>query len=163
MVTKRPSILDALKDRAHEKAVILCMGNIRKCDGGIGVKVGQMIDGKVIIPVINCGQSPHNYINPIKQKQPRTVIIVDAVDMKLSPGAVRVISPKDIKDSTFEGGGTSLRTFADIVAAETDAEVVIIAVQPKRVSFGMELSDEAQSSADKIAAQLMEAFPKHAS
>lgn len=163
MVTRSSSIFKALTGKVSARTVIVGIGDVKKCDDGAGVKIAELIDGKVIAPVINCGRSPENHINPIRQRKPETVLMIDAIDMGLSPGSFKIINPRDIGDATFTARSASLKSFADLVFAETGAKVLILGIQPKKISFGVDLSEEVSRSAEKIAVGLEEVFSRHAS
>ncbi len=152
--------LTGLKDRLKGKVLVLGVGNILKGDDGIGPSLAKKLNGKTDAEIIDCGTAPENYTSSIRRKEPDIIVIVDAVDIKLKPGAVRIVEPKDIKDETFSTHNISLKTFADFIKTETNAEVIIIGVQPERIGFGLGLSEKASQAIAMLEQTITTLIPK---
>ena len=64
------------------------------------------------LTVLDCGIAPENYTSVVKQHKPKKLIIIDAVEMGLNPGEIRIVPKEKIADlRTFLedvvlGGGT---------------------------------------------------------
>jgi hydrogenase 3 maturation protease len=163
MVGKISTLLEELRDRASGKTVILGIGNPLKRDDGIGPRLIERLDGRIAVSTINCGSTPENYTGSIRNKKPSTVVMVDAVDLRAKPGATRLLKPADVANETFTTHSVSLRTFSDFIASETGAEILILAIQPASVSFGTELSCEAEGAIKALEKGLLEVFGSRAS
>lgn len=163
MVGRISTVLDELRSKLNGKTIILGIGNTLKRDDGMGPKVVERIQGRIKIPVIDCGEAPENHTNSIRLKKPDTIIMIDAVDMKAKPGSVKLLKPDSIKNETFTTHSVSLRTFADFIKNETGAKMLILAVQPALISFGTELSPEVAEVVSILEKGLLEVFGSRAS
>lgn len=78
--------------------VILCIGNKYGGDDGIGPYIANKLknysNDKIF--VIDSGTNPENYTSVIKKIRPKNLIIIDAVEMNLIPGNIRIIQKEKI-------------------------------------------------------------------
>ena len=75
--------------------LIMCIGNIDGGDDAIGPYIADKLmreEGDLV--VLNCGIVPENFTSVVKQHNPKNLIIVDAVEMGLDAGEIRIV-PKD--------------------------------------------------------------------
>ena len=80
--------------------VLLCVGNSMMGDDGAGPLLAEMCAAK---PqggwvVIDGGSAPENDIVAIRELNPSRLLLVDATDMGLNPGEIRIIDPDDIAE-----------------------------------------------------------------
>ena len=74
------------------QTIILCIGNIEGGDDGIGPYIAKRLKVKSSQDmVLDCGTIPENYTGIIKQHKPDTLILIDAAEMSLPPGEIRLI------------------------------------------------------------------------
>jgi len=154
------------------KELILGIGNTLKGDDGIGVHVAEGVNeylkkvdqkskqGKSAgtqreIMVINCGTAPENYTSIIRKHHPDIVILVDAVDMGLSPGSYRIIPPEKIGVMCISTHNMPLSLFVSYVG-EFCRDVVLVGIQPERMDFGATLSSVVRSSGEDAANLIIE-------
>lgn len=78
--------------------VILCIGNKYGGDDGIGPYIAKNLINKKNdnFYVIDSGTTPENYTSMIKKLNPKILIIIDAVEMGLKPGDIRIIDKEKI-------------------------------------------------------------------
>jgi hydrogenase 3 maturation protease len=78
--------------------VILCIGNKYGGDDGIGPYIAKNLLNKKKdnFYVIDSGTNPENYTSIIKKLNPKILIIIDAVQMDLKPGDIRIIDKEKI-------------------------------------------------------------------
>ncbi|SPX54706.1 coenzyme F420 hydrogenase maturation protease [Klebsiella pneumoniae] len=80
--------------------VLLCVGNSMMGDDGAGPLLAEMCAanpaGQWV--VIDGGSAPENDIVAIRELRPERLLIVDATDMGLNPGDIRIIDPDDIAE-----------------------------------------------------------------
>ena len=78
--------------------VLLCVGNSMMGDDGAGPLLAEMCaanpQGNWV--VIDGGSAPENDVVAIRELRPERLLIVDATDMGLNPGEIRLIDPDDI-------------------------------------------------------------------
>lgn len=80
--------------------VLLCVGNSMMGDDGAGPLLAEKVrcraEGNWV--VIDGGSAPENDIVAIRELRPTRLLIVDATDMGLNPGEIRIIDPADIAE-----------------------------------------------------------------
>jgi hydrogenase 3 maturation protease len=134
-----PTLCQKTRDR---KVLILGVGNPLCGDDGLGPGLVARLQGRVRAILIDAEDVPENYLGPITIAQPEVVLIVDAVDMGAKPGEVALISASQIAGTRISTHNSSLALFAQWVEAETGAQVLLLAVQPETVEFGVMMSPE---------------------
>ena len=85
------------------KKLALTVGNGMMGDDAAGPLLARMlrlspIDGW---EVLDGGSVPENVLHIIRAKCPEEVLVIDAADMDLAPGEVRLISPERVGDPFF--------------------------------------------------------------
>lgn len=80
--------------------VLLCVGNSMMGDDGAGPLLAEKCAAapKGNWVVIDGGSAPENDIVAIRELRPTRLLIVDATDMGLNPGEIRIIDPDDIAE-----------------------------------------------------------------
>ncbi|MFO8133632.1 MAG: hydrogenase maturation peptidase HycI [Thermoplasmatota archaeon] len=111
--------------------VLLGVGNDANGDDGIGPWIARRFNREKW-HAIDCFTVPENYTGDIKRLQPRRIVIVDAADMDLQPGSIRVIPRGSIGSATFFTHAMPLSMFIDYLDDVTDADVTLIGIQPRR-------------------------------
>jgi len=107
--------------------LLLGIGNDLLGDDGVGSYVaGELRDSDWT--VIDAGIVPENFVRPIRNYKPDTIVIVDAVCMGCGPGSIRIIPPGYIRD---QGIGThQLPLIFLIEQLSFGPQVIFIGVQP---------------------------------
>ena len=109
--------------------VLLGVGNDANGDDGIGPWIARHFS-KEGWQSIDCFTVPENYTGEVKRLQPNHVVIVDAADMDLPPGSIRVILRDRIGTATFSTHAMPLSVFIDYIQETTEAAVTLIGIQP---------------------------------
>ncbi|MRF53220.1 hydrogenase maturation peptidase HycI, partial [Stenotrophomonas sp. MY15] len=80
--------------------VLLCVGNSMMGDDGAGPLLAEMCAARPVGEwvVIDGGSAPENDIVAIRELRPDRLLIVDATDMGLNPGEIRLVDPDDIAE-----------------------------------------------------------------
>jgi hydrogenase 3 maturation protease len=136
------------------RVVIACIGNELRGDDGVGPFIAGLLRPTELVTIVDCGETPENYLGVISGRNPERVVIIDAAYFGGKPGEVRAIRKSDIG-----GGGASthdaiLTLFADYIEARTGAEAFFIAIQPKTSQVGSGLSPEVEAAAQALAAAI---------
>ncbi|WP_455368569.1 hydrogenase maturation peptidase HycI [[Eubacterium] cellulosolvens] len=126
------------------RLVIIGIGNLLKNDDGLGVIIVKELQGKTSdnILLIDCGTVPETYVGPIRKFNPSHVLMIDAAEISSEPGKVRFVFPDEIQGLTISTHTLPLNVFTDYLKKETNAKVALLAVQPKNLDFGENLSSE---------------------
>lgn len=140
---------------SKKDTLILGVGNPLRRDDGIGPAVIQLLaenrDGYQIpsdIELVDGGTDGLGLIEYLKDY--KKVVIVDAVEMKLSPGTIKEFTPEEavinINSDALSTHGFGIAELIKL-AKELDInpELVIVGVQPEDVSYGENLSTVVES------------------
>ena len=133
-----------IKNRVKGKVTIAGIGNIIRGDDGLGPKLIELLKARNSkAGLFDCGTAPENYIFPMLTTLCDTLILVDAADIGLEPGLVRVFDVEDIANISFSTHSPSPRLFIDLLKmGKEDLNIFIISVQPKNTSLGAPISEE---------------------
>jgi hydrogenase 3 maturation protease len=136
------------------RVVIACIGNQLRGDDGVGPLVATLLKPTERVSVVDCGETPENYLGVIADHHPEKVVIVDAAYFGGIPGEIKVV-----KKSEIGGGGASthdaiLTLFAEYLEAETGAEAFFIAIQPESSQVGGVLSSKVEAAARELASAM---------
>lgn len=133
-----------IKNRIKGKVAIVAIGNIMRADDGLGSRFIELLASRAVnAKLFDCGTAPENYIFPILSSACDTLILVDAADMGIAPGAARVFDLDKIANVSFSTHTPSPRLFTDLLkTGKEDLNIFIVSVQPKSTMLGAPLSEE---------------------
>jgi hydrogenase 3 maturation protease len=123
----------------------MCIGNIDGGDDGVGPYIAGHL--KQDFNVIDCGIIPENYTSIVKKEKPDTLIIIDAVEMGLEPGSLRIVPEEKIGVMHISTHGIPLSVLIGYLKNYVN-NIILIGVQPKNMSGG--LSKIVKKNADKL-------------
>jgi len=158
-IAKESDMLAALTARLHGAVVIAGVGNTLRGDDGAGPRFVEMLRqrlgaaGEPVLSVhlVNCHEAPENYIGPIAQLRPDTVIVVDTAPLGLAPGETRIIEADDLLEDSPSTHRVSPALFISRLMEQTAADVFVVAVQPATTSFGERLSAPVERALTQLA------------
>lgn len=135
--------LDQFKRELTGRVLILGIGNTLRSDDGLGSLLARRISGHTAYIVYDAGLSPENYLGKIIQEAPDTVLLVDAVDFAANPGDFKLFASDELqKLNFFCTHNSSLILLVEYLNKNIKSRILILAVQPKSLSFGEDLSPE---------------------
>ena len=149
------------------KEVILAVGNTMNGDDGIGCYIVEQVKRYICkanseisqayinssqgeIVTIDGGTTPENYTSVIREQQPGKLVLVDAAEMGLSPGAYRIIAPEHMGVMTMSTHNMPLSLFVSYVS-QFCREVLLLGIQPKRMDSNTALSPELRRAGVQLA------------
>ena len=135
---------------AKGKVVIVGIGNPLRGDDGFGPAFIEDLRGRVSALCIDGGSAPENYIGKIIKEEPDTILIVDAVHLDLAPGEYRLLEKEDILECGFTTHDLSPHMFIDFLEKETKADIYLLGVQPKSLSFGDQMSEPVKRALQEL-------------
>jgi hydrogenase 3 maturation protease len=144
--------------------IVLGIGNRLGGDDAAGTCVVDMFNrrrhrAKALLPAeivaIDAGTAPESYTSVIRRHKPGLLILVDAADMSLPPGALRTIAPEKISVVSFSTHHMPLSTFIAYVK-EFCGKVLLVGVQPERTETGSGISRAVRKSVKKLAEAILE-------
>jgi hydrogenase 3 maturation protease len=127
------------------KTIILCIGNPEGGDDAIGPYIAQHLKTSGKLLVINAETTPENYTSIIRKNQPTQVIVIDAIDMSLPPGEIRIVPEQMIGVMHISTHSTPLSVLINYIKTMVK-DVKLIGVQPKIYQGSM--TQEVKKSGD---------------
>ncbi len=100
--------------------------------------------------VLDCGQTPENYLGKVAQLQPSSVLFVDSVDFDADPGVVRLFSADRFEVQGLSTHSPGLSPLTDFLGGSCGAVCLVLAIQPARVAHGGGLSDPVRQAVERI-------------
>jgi hydrogenase 3 maturation protease len=145
---------DALGDLLVGRVCIVGVGNRGRGDDGAGPRVIDLRRPTTQGFWIDVGVAPENHLEPIAQTDPDTILIVDAVNFRGSPGQSRLMDASAADRLALSTHAGSLSVLAEYWTARTNARLSILGIQPKQIGLGVALSDRVEESVRELAAML---------
>ncbi len=145
------NLLASIEKYLKGRTAIVGVGNILKGDDQVGPLLISRLQGKTKVRLFDCGQVPENYIQPIIEAKPETIVVVDASDWAGMAGELRLIKKEEIKDFGFSTHNASLRLFFDYLKRELPlTNIIVIGVQAGRRGLAQSLSPEVEASLNEL-------------
>ena len=144
--------------------IVLGIGNRLGGDDAAGAYVVDILNqrrqgAKSFLPTgimaLNAGTDPESYASVIRKHQPDLLILVDAADMGLPPGALRTIPPEKIIILSFSTHHMPLSVFVSYIK-EFCGKILLIGVQPEQTEMGEYISKVVRKSARKLTEAILE-------
>jgi hydrogenase 3 maturation protease len=132
--------------------VVLTVGNAMMGDDGAGPYLYQLLVEQPLAGwrAVDGGSMPENDVDSILALKPRRLFIVDATEMALEPGEVRILDEQMIADMfVMTTHNLPLTFLIERMKAAID-EVVFIGVQPDLVAFGMPMNEQVRQGVEKV-------------
>jgi len=146
------------------KTIILGIGNPVLKDDSVGIKVAEMLKGKVDADVDFLASTDFNVIGKILGYD--RAIIVDAIKTGKEPGTIHVLNVNDLFVSyNFSGShsldlATSIKIGYEIFGDEMPKEIKIIAIEVEDVDFGYECSESVKNAIPKAVEMIINELKK---
>jgi hydrogenase maturation protease HycI len=131
---------DLAKQLRGKRTVILGIGNPLQGDDAIGPNLVDFLHGRVEATLINAGEVPENYLSSIRAAQPEVVLIIAALELGAEPGCVAVMDADRLRAIENFTRNPGLAFLAVMIQDGTEAEVILVGVQPEATAFASELS-----------------------
>ena len=137
-------------DKQHSKSnttAVIGIGNILLRDDGVGIHVVEQLQKKYVgekVTFVDGGTCIFDLVDIfIKHKR---IIVIDALQGGHAPGTIYKIPAEELKD--YIKANTSLHDvqildiLQDVKWMGYDPSVIIMGIEPKEVTYGLELSEE---------------------
>ena len=125
--------------------LVMCIGNREGGDDAVGPYIADKL--KDDFTVLDCGTTPENYTSVVKKYSPKNLIIVDAVEMRLDPGEIRIVPKEKIGVMTISTHGIPVSVLIGYLEQYIES-IFFIGIQPKVMTGKM--TDIIRRSADQL-------------
>ena len=145
-----------------KKTLVIGVGSILKGDDGIGPRIIDELENEPLPDNVTLERGDLSGMDLIKFfPEFERVIIVDAADMKEPFGSIKVFTLSQIKKATFADtfsthGMALLEALTLAKKLDIKSEIIIIGIQPKDVSYNLELTDLIESKIPSIISRIGE-------
>jgi hydrogenase 3 maturation protease len=116
-------------------------------------KPNESLLGKIM--AIDAGTAPESYTSVIRHERPDLLILVDAADMGLAPGTLRIITPDRISTVSFSTHHMPLSMLISYVT-EFCGNVLLVGLQPERTETGTGISKAVRESVSELVEVVLE-------
>lgn len=127
----------------------MCIGNRDGGDDSAGPYIAdrlKKIHNKDLF-VIDCDTVPENYTSVVKSKKPDNLIIIDAVEMGLKPGDIRIVPKEKIGTMHISTHNIPLSVLITYFESFVN-NIVLIGIEPMKLSGKM--TEPIKKSANKL-------------
>lgn len=139
-----------LKKLCARNVLVIGIGNTLKGDDGAGPVICQRLKEAFSDRVIDTGTVPENYIQPIIDKNPKNLLIIDAVDFGASPGTVQIFDIEQINSIALSTHSLSPRLFVDVICQSISPDISFLGIQPQQTGLNQPLSPEVSRAVESL-------------
>ena len=138
------------------KVYVLGLGNTDRADDGAGVLVALAL--KKLFP--SYSYSEHDGVEgtvlDLSEKvEDLTVFFVDAANLGMSPGTIRIIARDEIKDTEITTHRVAVALMSSVLE-RAGKKSAVVCIQPSRIEFQGRVSDSVESAIRKLVDTLSE-------
>ncbi len=146
------------------RTIVLGIGNRLGADDAAGTFLVDMLNQRQHkaeaahsqeITAIDASTAPESYTSVIRRRRPDLLILVDAADMGLPPGALRTIPLERINVLSFSTHNMPLSMFVSYVK-EFCGKIMLVGVQPEGTDMGKRLSEAVRKSVKELVEVILE-------
>lgn len=129
--------------------LVMCIGNRDGGDDAVGPYIADKLKSEQLdnIRIIDCGTNPENYTSVVKRRNPKNLLIIDAVEMGLNPGEIRIVPKEKIGVMTISTHGIPISVLIGYLEQYVK-NIFFIGIQPEKISG--EITTSVKRSGDKL-------------
>lgn len=148
------------KTAESKKIAIMGVGSILRSDDGAGMYLIEQLQEQQSDNLLLIGGStaPENFTGVIKDFKPDKLFIVDAAQMNLPVGEIRVLDTDDINGLSFSTHMLPMPVMLQFLKLESNCEIICIGIQPENTEFGFEMCEKVKSAVESLARLFKEAI-----
>jgi len=152
-------VLDlSLALRGARRVAIVGIGSDLRADDAAGVEVVRRLRRNLTSPnvlLIDAGVAPENFTAKIKKFGPSHVLMIDATDLGLKPGAASLVDLSSITGPSIFSHRLPLSIFADYLRAHVETKIILIGIQPANARIGSEMNDHIKKAVDEVSSAIL--------
>ncbi|MDG2947926.1 hydrogenase maturation peptidase HycI [Bisgaard Taxon 10/6] len=140
------------------KNVVLTVGNSMMGDDGAGPLLYQLLRDNPIDgwEAVDGGSAPENAVHVVRALRPEKLLIVDATDMELEAGALKIVDKTLIGEMFFMSTHNMPLNFLIEQLEQDIPHIIFVGVQPDLVSFMFPISEKVKSAVENLYVLLKE-------
>ena len=123
-------------------------------DDGLGPLMARnltkLLKNQSELLVINAETVPENYSGLIRKENPSHIIFIDAVEMKMNPGSIKLVKCEEIAEYNISTHAMPLSFIIKYLESFTDAKILLIGIQPKNMEMSNPISKEVKSGVEEL-------------
>ena len=138
----------------YEKLIVLGVGNVLKCDDGVGpyiikkLKEENIEDAKKLL-FIDAQTVPENFTGKIRKEKPSHLIIVDACLMGGEPGDMKIVNRYDFASIGISTHSMSLSFFVRFLEqGNDDLRIIFVGIEPESMDYADDPTQKVEKSAN---------------
>jgi len=135
-----------------KKKLVLTVGNQMMGDDAAGPLLAQRMQRVPLgnWELLDGGATPENVLYSIREMNPDQVLVIDAADMDLTPGEVRLISTEKLEDPFLMTTHTLPLSYLVESLREFVRQVDLVGIQPQIVAWGYPVSKEVKQAVEQV-------------
>jgi len=132
--------------------LVVTVGNGMMGDDAAGPLLAEKLKQTPVAgwETLNGGSAPENSLFLIREMAPEQVLIVDAADMDLAPGEIRLIGDERIEDPFLMTTHSLPLSYLMQALREFVPKVDLLGIQPDVVAFGYPVSASVKLAVDRV-------------
>ena len=146
----------------YSKIIFLCIGNDMRGDDAIGPLIARnlakLFKNQPELLVINAETVPENYTGVIRKEKPSHIIFIDAVEMEMDPGSIKLVKYDEIAEYNISTHAMPLSFMIKYLESFTDAKLLLIGIQPKNMEMSNPVSEEVKTGVEELTRILNNSF-----
>ncbi len=117
--------------------VVFTVGNPLRGDDSAGPKLAELLEAEPASgwEVIDGADVPENHTHAVRRLEPDQVLFVDAADMGLKPGEMRLIGEEDVAQHFMITTHAIPLSFLIASLKETIPDIQFLGIQPASINF----------------------------
>ncbi len=144
------------------KMAVLGIGNDMRRDDGVGLYIINRLEAdRSVVMIENVGSVPEAFTRPLLEFGAERIILIDAADMGLPPGSVRLINKEHISSVALTTHSLPLSFLMMYFEQETHARTILLGIQPESIDFGEGLTPVVFDTAENLIIILNRLIKRH--
>jgi len=131
--------------------LIMCIGNRDNGDDGIGPYIADIFPETKGFTAVDCGVVPESFTHLSRDAE--RIILIDAVDMELEPGEIRIVPKDRIPTGSVSTHNIPLSMLMEYLEMEGKS-VILVGIQPKKLRG--ELTRQVREAGKKLIKVIVE-------
>lgn len=131
--------------------LIAGLGNLLLADDGVGVHAVRALQAEPDVWAVEVGTALLDGLHLFEQAD--RIVAIDAMQAGSAPGTIYALSPREVNDPGLKGSLHGLGLLATLrFLPHHRPEVAILAVEPERIEYGLDLSPAVRASLPRLVA-----------